>query len=163
MFTNNEIQALLLGTQWVTQFGDFPLSQAATNALNKILAVMPTSIKKSLNTFTLRVGPPASDDLVKEDLSLFRKAIAHRNKISIVYKSEKDKKSLRIIWPLTIGYFTNERILVAWCEENKDFRHFKTSRIVSAEILNECYSSSPEKLFQQWQGIQLEKHFTQQR
>lgn len=163
MFTSNEIQALLLGTQWVKQFGDLPLSQAATDALNKILAVMPASIKKSLHTFTLRVGPPAPDDLVKEDLSLFREAIAHQKKISIVYQSEKDKKSSRTIWPLTIGYFTNERILVAWCEKKKDFRHFKTSCIVSVDILNECYSSSPEKLFQQWQAIQLQKHFTQQR
>lgn len=43
--------------------------------------------------------------------------IAGQTKISIVYKSENEKEIERTVWPFTIGYFNNGRILVAWCEK----------------------------------------------
>src|SRR5687768_1055728 len=67
MFTQTELQALLLGTQWVSQYGDAPLSENAKVALNKIFDVLPASIKNDNNAFTLRVGAPASETLAKED------------------------------------------------------------------------------------------------
>lgn len=158
MFTQPEMQALILGTQWVSQFGDAPLSKAATEALNKIVDVLPANIKNNINTFALRVGPPASESLAKEDLSALRDAIAAQRKICIIYKSEDGKESQQIIWPFTIGYFTDGRILVAWCEKQKDYRHFKTSGIISLEVLDEHYLRSKDSLFREWQTLQLRKH-----
>ena len=63
MFSQIEIEALLLGTQWVSQYGDAPLSKAATDALSKITDVLPKNIKNGMNTFALRVGPPMHDSL----------------------------------------------------------------------------------------------------
>ncbi len=158
MFTKTEMQALLLGTQWVLQFGDAPLSKAATEALNKITDVLPANIKNSTNTFALRVGPPVSESLAKEDLSTLREAIANQKKIYIVYKSEDHKENQRIVWPFTIGYFTDRRILVAWCEKQKDYRHFKTNRIISLKVLDEHYPRSKDNLFRDWQTSQLLKY-----
>lgn len=154
MFTHNEIQALLLGTQWVTQFGDAPLSKAATEALNKILNVLPTGVKNSINTFSLRVGPRISKTLATEDLSSLRDAIANQRKLHITYITSDGKKSERIIWPFTIGYFVDGRILVAWCEKQQNYRHFKTTNITSLEILNERYPRSKDSLFREWQSTQ---------
>lgn len=158
MFTKNEIDALLLGSQWVSQFGDAPLSKAATDALHKIRDVLPSSIKNTMNTFMLRVGPPASEQLMKEDLSVLREAIAHQKKIAITYASENDSKIQRVIWPFTLGYFTECRILVAWCEKQHDYRHFKTDNLISLEVLNERYPRARESLFQEWQAAQLQKY-----
>ena len=158
MFTHTEMQALLLGTQWVSQFGDEALSKSATEALNKILDVFPANIKKGINTFALRVGPPASEPLTKEDLSVLRDAIANQKKIHIIYQSENDKQTQRIVWPFTIGYFTDGRILVAWCEKQKDYRHFKTNRIISLKVLDERYPYPRDSLFREWQKLQLRKH-----
>ena len=158
MFTQIEIQALLLGTQWVSQFGDAPLSKGAGDALNKISDVLPDKIKNSINSFALRVGPPTSAAMVNEDLSVLRKAIANQKKIYIVYKSEDGKESQRTVWPFTIGYFTDGRILVAWCEKQKNYRHFKTNRIISLEVLNQHYTRSKDSLFREWQTLQLRKH-----
>lgn len=157
MFTKTELEALLLGIQWVSQYGDAPLSEGARDALNKIFDVLPASIKNDNNAFTLRVGPPASETLAKEDLSTIRDAIAKQNKIRIVYKSQDGKETQRIIWPFTIGYFTDGRILVAWCEKENDYSHFKTNRIISLEILDEHYSRSKDNLFREWRTIQLQK------
>lgn len=158
MFNHNELQALLLGTQWVSQFGDAPLSKAATEALNKILHVLPANIKNNTNSFSLRVGPPMSESLAKEDLSILREAIANQKKIHIVYKSGNEKKIQLTVWPFTVGYFNTGRILVAWCEKQKDYRHFKTDKIISLKILNERYPCSKESLFREWQAVQLQKH-----
>jgi len=155
MFTQTEMQALLLGMQWVTQFGDMPLSRAATEALNKIYHVLPAQVKNASNAFTLRVGPPAAKSLAREDLSSLREAIAQQRKIFLVYKSKAHKESQRIVWPFTIGYFTQGRILVAWCESQKAYRHFDTQRIVTVRVLEECYPSSKNKLFREWQTLQL--------
>jgi predicted DNA-binding transcriptional regulator YafY len=159
MFSQTELQALLLGTQWVSQYGDAPLSEGAKDALYKIFDVLPASIKNNNNAFTLRVGPPTSEEMAKEDLTIIREAIAKQNKIKIVYKSQDGKETQRIIWPFTIGYFTDGRILVAWCEKKNDYQHFKTNQIISLKILNEHYSrASQNSLFREWQTMQLRKH-----
>jgi len=42
MFSEEEIEALVLGSRWVAERADAPLSVAARNALAKIVAVLPT-------------------------------------------------------------------------------------------------------------------------
>jgi predicted DNA-binding transcriptional regulator YafY len=163
MFTQTEMESLLLGTRWVIQYGDAPLSKAATDALNKILDVLPNNIKNDANAFSLRVGPPASKPMAEEDLSGLRDAIANQKKIYMVYKSEYGKETTHIVCPFTIGYFTNERILVAWCDKQKNYQHFKTNRISAIEILSEHYSGSKDKLFREWQALQLRKHSTRRK
>lgn len=158
MFTKTELEAMLLGAQWVSQYGDAPLSEGAKDALNKIFDVLPVSIKNENNTFTLRVGPPASEAMAKEDLTPIRDAIAKQNKIKIVYKSQDGKETQRVIWPFTIGYFIDGRILVAWCEKENDYRHFKTDQIISLKILDAHYSRAQNSLFREWQAMQLQKH-----
>lgn len=159
MFTQIEMQALLLGTQWVSQFGDAPLSKAAAEALNKVFAVLPTNIKNDLNAFSLRVGPPAGEALINEDLSILRDAIANRNIIDILYLSVDGKEMKRTVWPFTIGYFTDERILVAWCEKQNAYCYFKTSKIISLKVLDKRYPRPRDNLFREWQAEQLDKHY----
>lgn len=157
MFTQTEMEALLLGTRWVSQYGDAPLSKGAAAALTKIFDVLPATLKNSTNAFALRVGPPASEQMGNEDLSVIREAIANQQKIQIVYQPEDGKPWQRILWPFTIGYFTNERILVAWCDKQKDFVHLVTYRITSLTVLDEHYPRSKDSLFREWQALQLRK------
>lgn len=157
MFSQTEIEALLLGIQWVSQYGDAPLSKAAMDALSKITDVLPKNIKNGMNIFALRVGPPMQESLAKENLTVLREAIRNQKKIRLDYQSQEGKRSQRIVWPFTIGYFTDGRILVAWCENQSDYRHFNTSGIISVEILNDPYPRSRDSLFREWQASQLSK------
>lgn len=151
MLSEIEVQALLLGGQWVSQYGDAPLSKAAKVALDKIADVLPSQVKKGMNAFSLRVGPPATETMRNEDLSVMRQAIAGQNKILMVYKGEAE----RIVWPFTIGYFTHERILVAFNEGENNFTHYETKQIVSIKVLSERYPRSKDALFREWQNMQL--------
>lgn len=163
MFNQIEMESLLLGARWVIQYGDAPLSKAASDALNKIFDVLPNTIKHNVNAFALRVGPPATEPLSTENLSTLREAIALQQKIRFLYSPENGKAIQYTAWPFTIGYFTDGRILVAWCEKQKIFKHFKTNLINSLQILNEHYSPPKETLFREWQALQLKKYSPRKR
>src|SRR6266705_5570418 len=49
MFSEEEIEALVLGSRWVSDRADTPLGDAARNALAKIAAVLPDDLKVSLD------------------------------------------------------------------------------------------------------------------
>jgi len=157
MFSQTEIEALLLGIQWVSQYGDKPLTQSAIDVASKITQVLPNNIKKEMNTFSLRVGPPMEESLAKEDLTSLREAIREQKKIYIDYKSQKETRTQQIVWPFTIGYFTTGRILVSWCEKENDYRCFNTLEIISMKTLEETYPRSRDTLFKDWQALQLSK------
>lgn len=155
MFTENEVYSLILGSKWVSQYGDIDLSKSANTALDKIFAVLPHDIKSIIDTISLRGGPPAPQSFTQEDLTDLRLAILNKNKIEIAYLSANNDQSNRIIWPFAIGYFTDKRILVGWCEKQNNYRHFKTDRIISMKVLDEYYSKPRETLLEEWQKLQF--------
>src|SRR5712671_7750568 len=57
MFSEEEIEAIVLGSRWVADRADAALGSAARNALAKIAAVLPQDLKVSLDTSSLLVGP----------------------------------------------------------------------------------------------------------
>ncbi len=157
MFSQAEIEALLLGIQWVSQYGDKPLAQSAIDVAGKITHVLPSNVKKEMNTFSLRVGPPTEETLAKEDLTSLREAIRGQKKIYIAYQSQNGTCTKEIVWPFTIGYFTSGRILVGWCEKKNDYGHFNTLGITAMKTLDETYQRSRDSLFREWQTLQLSK------
>src|SRR5262249_54467745 len=59
MFSEEEIEALVLGSRWVGERGDARLAAAARNALAKIGAVLPDDLREGLDGIGLLVGPGA--------------------------------------------------------------------------------------------------------
>src|SRR5258708_4125118 len=55
MFSEEEIEALVLGSRWVAERGDDHLASAARNALAKIAAVLPDDLRAAADTTTLLV------------------------------------------------------------------------------------------------------------
>ncbi len=55
MFTEDEIEALVLGSRWVSERADAPLGDAARNALVKIAAVLPEALRESLDATADRI------------------------------------------------------------------------------------------------------------
>ena len=75
MFTEDEIEALVLGSRWVANRADTPLGDAARNALAKIAAVLPPDLKDSLEDAGLLIGPGAPIAAGDTELSTIRQAI----------------------------------------------------------------------------------------
>lgn len=159
MLTSEEIEAALLGAQWVANQGDPAFSSAAKDLISKIGAVIP----EEMQTVILEPISMAPVWAYKEkdniDMKQLRMAIRELNKISIDYSDVNDKQSHRTIWPIAIAYFETVRLIVAWCEKREDFRHFRTDRIINWAVLDGKFPGSLAKLRKDW----WEQHCKEQR
>src|SRR4051795_10479451 len=59
MFSEEEIEALVLGSRWVSERADAQLAEAARNLLAKISAVLPPDLRHEMQSSALLVGPGA--------------------------------------------------------------------------------------------------------
>lgn len=154
MFSEEEIEALVLGSRWVTKRGDSKLKVAASNALAKIAAVLPEDLRHTLDTSGLLVGPGDPVAAKDEELLLIRQAIRSERKLSLVYLDVNERETERIIWPFALGFFERVRIIVAWCELRQDFRHFRMDRVKSVSLLSFRYPERRQALLKKWRKIQ---------
>lgn len=153
MWTENEIEALIIGTRWVADLPDAPLKQAAKSILAKLEAVLPDQQQRMFEQTTLYAMSqwlPVNQDIV----ACIRLATRQQKKLHIHYENEAGCKVDRIIWPVTIGYFMNKMVLAAWCELRADFRHFRLDRVQQCEVMDQHYPPHKPQLFKEWRTSQ---------
>ncbi len=150
MFSEEEIEALVLGSRWVAARGDERLKSGANSALHKIAAVLPTDLRNALDTSTLLPGPPAERIIEVTDVAQIRKTIRAEHKATIDYQDAQNNVTTRIIWPFALGYFDHVRLLIAWCELRNSFRHFRADRISKFIASQECYPRKRQALLKAW-------------
>jgi predicted DNA-binding transcriptional regulator YafY len=150
MFTEEEIEAIVLGSRWVAARADDGLRTGAKSALNKIAAVLPPDRRDELDATALLIGPASDVAPETTDLALIREAIRSEHKATIRYRDLKDIETARTIWPFALGYFDHFRVLVAWCERRQGVRHFRTDRILALEVLSERYPRRRRALLKEW-------------
>jgi predicted DNA-binding transcriptional regulator YafY len=151
MFSEEEIEALVLGGRWVAAQTDEPLGKAARNALSKIAAVLPDDRQRSLETSSLLVPIQRSAAGVTE-LPTIREAIRTERKLRITYSDEQDNRTSRTIWPFALGFFERIRMVAAWCEMRQDYRHFRTDRIRSLKITETRYPRRRLAMLREWRA-----------
>src|ERR1700754_1839440 len=89
MFSEEEIEALVLGSRWVSERADGLLGKAARNVLAKIGAVLPEDLKDGIERSGLLIGPGELIAAGDSELSAIREAIRAERKIRIVYADEQ--------------------------------------------------------------------------
>ena len=156
MLTSDEIEAAILGAQWVRTRGEPELALAAEKLLTKIEAVAPRRFETSFVEHAVSVGPvdPPSEVLGSVDIRL---AIRRRVKIGITYHDFRDVVTERVIWPILLGYREDGRIVAAWCELRQGFRYFRTERIVEGEVLTERVPRRMDLLRAEWRAAMDEE------
>ncbi len=145
MFTEEELEAVVLGLRWVSKRGDSLLAAAAKDARAKIHAVLPATQQQISEQVGLLAGP---GPCLTEPLGL-REAIRKEAKLRITYADAKQERSIRVVWPVALAFFENVRVLVAWCETRGDFRSFRIDRIENVEAL-ERYTKRRRILLAEW-------------
>jgi predicted DNA-binding transcriptional regulator YafY len=148
--TPDEIEAAVLGAQWVAERGDPVLANAARDLIVKIAAAVPKHLRPFIAEAT--VGAPANNRQTTDGLDIVKSRLWIREgrKIWIRYQDEHDQCSERIIWPVILGYAETVRLLAAWCESRQEFRHFRTDRVLGVEFLDEKHGKHPAELKHQW-------------
>ena len=151
MLTPDEIEAAMLGAQWVSGRADPVLARAANDLMAKIGVVIPEHLRPLLMEPALAANssrPPPPPDTI--DIARVRTAIRAQGKIALIYRDEKSDETRRVIWPIAVSYWEAARLIVAWCELRNGFRHFRCDRVLGAEFLEARYATSRAKLRAQW-------------
>jgi len=151
MFSEEELQALALGAQWVGKQTDEGLALAASNALAKIGSVLPKELKYILEDNGYHVGR-APRDSSTVDLRMLRQAMREQRKLLIVYRDPSGTETSRVIWPIALAFFDSRRIMAGWCELRNDFRSFRVDRIDRAELQTDRYSGRRSDLVRRWRA-----------
>jgi predicted DNA-binding transcriptional regulator YafY len=150
MLTPDEIEAVMLGAQWVAARSDKALGNAARDVMAKIAAVVPEHLRPLILEPSVGVKPTRAESAESVDPSRLRSAIREGRKLRLRYRSEAGEETERTVWPVILGYAEATLMLVAWCELREGFRHFRTDRIVELETLDENIGLRHGELRRRW-------------
>jgi predicted DNA-binding transcriptional regulator YafY len=154
MFSHEEIEALVLGARWVAARGDPSLQAAARDAMAKIGAVLPAPQREPMETSPLLVGPGGPGPDTEGTVAAVRAAMRAECKVRLHYQDLQERQSHRTVWPFALGYFDEVNVLVAWCEQRQDVRHFRADRIRAVEVTTERYPRRRHALLRDWRRAQ---------
>ena len=147
MLTPDEIEAQCWGRS-----GSRRADPALASAwIAKIAASVPERLRPHVLEPVSRTPPAWNVGADALDMPMLRAQILNGRKIALHYSDEHGRGSHRKVWPITIGYLDTTRMLIAWCELRRDFRHFRTDRVVAMEFLDERYPERPAALRTKWQ------------
>jgi predicted DNA-binding transcriptional regulator YafY len=150
MFTPDEIDAIVLGAQWVASHTDPLIASAASDVVSKIAAVIPDTLRPFIAEPSVGIRQAQAPLCESIDVGPIREAIRHGRKLRLRYRAEAGETT-RKVWPVILGYSEASRLLVAWCELRQDFRHFRTDRMVAVDSLQEAIGLRNGELRRRWQ------------
>ncbi|HRE20649.1 MAG TPA: YafY family protein [Rhabdaerophilum sp.] len=153
MLTPEECEALMLGARFVRERGDAGLVRVIDDAIAKIEAVLPEGLRLALQEASLFApvfGAPVADGVSVEEL---RRAVRENRKVRIRYSDMNQRETERTLWPILLGYFEKTRGLIAWCELRRDFRHFRTDRMLSLTVLDQQPPKRRAVLVREWEKL----------
>ncbi|WP_413773426.1 helix-turn-helix transcriptional regulator [Klebsiella oxytoca] len=149
MFNKNEVDALILGLNWVMQNTNEELNTAANNVMAKIHSVLPEYLANEIDNHSLLISSDF-DHRHHNYLNEIRKAITSRNIVRINYADKNDVITSRDIWPVALGFFDTSRMLAGWCELRQTFRSFRLDRIKELTVTERRYPQTRQKLLKDW-------------
>lgn len=152
MLTADELEAAMLGAQWVSGHGDPALARAAQDLIAKIAAAVPERLRPHLLDASARTPPSWTIPADRIDAGEVRAWIRSGRKIALAYRDGEDRPSERVVWPVVLGYLEASRLLIGWCELRQAFRSFRLDRVVEARFLDERFPARPAALRAQWLG-----------
>lgn len=151
MFTEDELEALLLGVRWVAHRTDPSLGKSAQDALERIHAVLPPDLRTTFQHAALFVAPSTlPTEGIPLDLGGLREAIRERRRLRLDYRDAKGAPTERVVWPIALAFFDSSRVLAAWCELRGDFRHFRLDRIKGWTEAGGKFPGSRAALLSRW-------------
>lgn len=125
MFSEEEIEALALGSRWVADRTDHALAEAARSAPAKIAAVLPKALRDDLDASALLVGSGGGNAGLAVDMGLIRQAFRNfrTDRILALEPSEtrypRKRQVLLTNWPLANKVSKHQGQAGAWVSPGK--------------------------------------------
>jgi predicted DNA-binding transcriptional regulator YafY len=150
MLTSDEVEAAVLGAQWVAGHGDAALARAARDLIAKIAVAVPGNLQPLILDAGARTPPGWKIPPDGLDVARARAWMRSGRKIALIYRDKDERETQRVIWPAVIGYLDAARMLIGWCELRQGFRSFRIDRVVRATFLDERFPGRPAALRAKW-------------
>lgn len=148
-FSEEELEAMVLGIRWVVTQGDPALAEAAERSLSRIFDTLPPKLRIAMDTCGLFV-PACSSPAVEPWMSTLRRAIRNEEVLELEYRDLKGQLTQRRVWPFVIAFFQRVRLFGAWCELRQDFRSFRVDRVLGVRSTGERYPQRRHDLIARW-------------
>jgi predicted DNA-binding transcriptional regulator YafY len=146
-FDREEIEALRVGLRMLTRTGDSALNRAAARVCEKIDALHDEESWLQVAPWGAPSDDPAKGCVSKANL---REAIRSSLKLRLTYRNAEDEESVRVVRPVAMVYHVDCVLLAGWCELRAGFRHFRSDRIWSCEILEAEFVDQATALRSLW-------------
>ena len=152
IFTDEELEALVLGLRLANEHGDDELGRAAADVMAKVRAVLPRDLRNVVDETALFAGPALQRPPEQVDVAEIRRCIRGARKARITYQDKNGGPSDRVIWPIGLGFFQRTRVVIGWCETRVDFRSFRTDRIALWTSLPDRIGRPRTALLAEWRA-----------
>ncbi|OIQ29190.1 MAG: transcriptional regulator [Alphaproteobacteria bacterium MedPE-SWcel] len=152
-FDEEEIEALHVGLAMLIRTGDGALQQAAARVGRKICDVHKSADWLQVAPYG---APQDNPDCGCVSIALLRQAVRSAQKLRLSYVKEGGEQSERVLRPLALIYHVDCTLLAAWCELRAGFRHFRTDRIMAADLLDDHFVAEASLLRKLWQEQERE-------
>lgn len=139
MFTQIEVEALVLGLAHLRFSGDAALIDAAEAALTKVVATLPDRVQRQAMHAVLQVyryNPPPEPPPI---MGVIRQACWDEAALDMIYVDRGGELTERRIWPLSVVFLDDAQMLLAWCCLRQDYRKFVLSRIRAVSPTRESF------------------------
>lgn len=129
MFSQDEMEALVLGLKEVQTVADPVLAAAAQNAYAKLAASLPPRQKMLFENTVLHAKRFHHRPDIHIDIAALRQAARDEFAVDIDYADAQGVASQRRVLPLSIVFMDKALVLLAYCELRQDYRAFRLDRI----------------------------------
>ncbi|MEQ9377993.1 MAG: YafY family protein [Imperialibacter sp.] len=145
MFTEKQVNALILAEQLVLKSKDTSFVQDYAEAIDKIKSILRYTIQDKANLLADRTqyDEALNQERNSSNLSDLQNALTNYKLVKIRYVNKEGSTTDRIIEPFAVLSAENW-YLIAWCRLRKEFRFFRPDRIQKMEVLSENFD--PHKL-----------------
>ena len=150
MFSEGEIEAMVLGARVVESWGDPALARAATDALARVEIALPERLRAKLKGTPLYAPGFHVPQRTVDALASLRGAIDARRKVWMAYTAAEGDRTERTVRPLGLFFWGNTWSLGAWCELRQDFRSFRLDRINELRTTEERCPDEPGRLLEDY-------------
>ncbi len=138
-FTDDELEALVLGLREVQVIGDPALSEAASAALRKLQGRLPPRQSHRLSHAVLAATRFARPPAPTIEVAELRQATWDERTIEFAYTDAKGDETRRQVDPLSIVYMDRSNVLLSWCHLRQDFRVFRLDRIRDMSVTDQSF------------------------
>ncbi|MEM6986695.1 MAG: YafY family protein, partial [Pseudomonadota bacterium] len=145
-FQRNEALALAIAAKFAASRVGGQVAADATQAMEKVLAVLAPVERRRLTDFVDTIALPAIGAPVPSGdgddwLPMLQQALTEQRVVELEYQAPQRSLTHRTVEPIGVCHYSLHWHLIAWCRVRQDYRDFRFDRIQRAAVLAEHFKS----------------------